>query len=303
MEKLDYGQLVEPLKYVQVVPDYLRDVLTDKDKSKLLDKKRIVIEVPSRLAAATFMKERKDDFYDSDCSRSSREKGNWSGTKTYEEYQEILEGKIPEKDFKKFTEKITERLHTKETNIYRDYIYDTEGYFFDVAKVVEGEPEAYLRPQNKIEEQYATVLINITVNGGVSSEKLAERASYVLEAIKILESNLIKTKIVLIESASNLEPATKDGTTKLTHLAILKEYNQPFDWIKLYAMIHASFLRRFIFKVQEVIGHTHFGYGRVEELFESEIRLENENLTVKKIIKHIVKHNKKLKYDTIKTSN
>jgi len=301
MHRIDYEQIVEPLTYKDKVPEYLRQILDKNEIAKLENRSRVMIELPNRLTMLEFMRERKKDRYKSGSSLSSNKKDSWNGTYTYEDYLDIIEGKA-DREVKKLADKFEIEFAKKDSNLYQNYTYDTEGYFFDVGKVITGEPEAYLKPVNPLKEQYATVLINVTAHAGIEADLMSANLVKILTVVKKLELHGIKTKLVQITSGRGIR-SKADDTNSHTIFTLLKDYSQPFDWVKLYAMLHPAFLRRFVFKVQEVIGHNPSGYGMPEKITNKSIRIDRAGLEEKNILEKIMKLNKHVDYDIIKTSN
>ena len=129
------------------------------------------------------------------------------------------------------------------------YMPDVEGLFFDVAKVVEGEPECWYRePWDKVKKPRISVPIMGTYNGGFDSKRAIDNASKVIALIKAMEDKGIEVEMTMCFLTSRMTDDNYHGMTAVT----VKGYDERFNWSKLSAMLHPSFFRRMIFRDSEL---------------------------------------------------
>ena len=140
------------------------------------------------------------------------------------------------------------------------YIPDVEGMFFDVAKVVEGEPEAWYRePWDKVKKPRISVPVMGTYNASFDAKKAIENASKIIALIKAMEDKGIEVEMTMVFLSSNM---TNDREHSMTAITV-KGYDENFNWSKLSAMLHPSFFRRCVFRDSELQAPKNLsgGYG------------------------------------------
>ena len=140
------------------------------------------------------------------------------------------------------------------------YIADIEGLFFDVAKVIEGEPECWYRePWDKTKKPRLQIPIMGSYNGGFKKEKAIKNASEIIALVKALEDNGFECELSMIFMAENCTWKHE----KMFHSIMIKNYDESFNWNKLSAMLHPSFFRRIIFRDKELLAPKNLsdGYG------------------------------------------
>lgn len=140
---------------------------------------------------------------------------------------------------------LNKELHS----IPEGYVADVEGLFFDVAKVVEDEPEAWYRePFNKTKKPRIRVPILGTYNAGFKAQTAIENASQIIALIKAMGDRGIEVEMVMVFFSKNMTCDSYHGLTAVT----VKGYDEKFNWSKLSAMLHPSFFRRCVFRDSEL---------------------------------------------------
>lgn len=150
----------------------------------------------------------------------------------------------------------------KELNSQPDtYVCDIEGLFFDVAKVIEGEPECWYRESwDKARKPRIYVPINGTYHAGFKSERAIKNASKVIALIKALEDKGIEVELDMIFVSQRMTHGGKNGFSSVK----VKGYDENFNYAKLSGMLHPSFFRRLNFRESELQAPNDLndGYGR-----------------------------------------
>tara|TARA_R110000772_G_scaffold5454_4_gene19480 strand:+ start:1020 stop:1859 length:840 start_codon:yes stop_codon:yes gene_type:complete len=161
---------------------------------------------------------------------------------------------------------LKKELHTQPDT----YICDVEGLFFDVAKVIEGEPECWYRESwDKARKPRIYVPINGTYNAGFDSKKAIKNASKVIALVKALEDKGIEVELDMMFLSSGM---TYDGKNGFSSIRV-KGYDENFNYAKLSGMLHPAFFRRLNFRESELQAPDDLsgGYGgamNFKDLFE-----------------------------------
>jgi hypothetical protein len=129
------------------------------------------------------------------------------------------------------------------------YIADVEGLFFDVAKVIEGEPEAFYRePWDKKRKPRLSIPIIGSYRAKFKAETAIINASKVIAVIKAIEERGVDVELIMLFPSTST--TTKDESSCVS--VKVKGYDEKFNWAKVSAMLHPSFFRRCIFRVMEL---------------------------------------------------
>ncbi len=157
-----------------------------------------------------------------------------------------------------------EKLRKEINSQPESYLPDVEGLFFDVAKVIEGEPECWYRePWDKTRKPRLSVPIMGSYNYKFKKEDAITNATKIIALVKALEDNGFEVEMTMIFIADH---ATTTNKT-MFHSVMIKNYDEGFNWNKLSAMLHPSFFRRIIFRDKELLAPTNLadGYGRTAD--------------------------------------
>lgn len=190
----------------------------------------------------------------------------FTGTHSFDEALELLRSGSAEimaglkKSVKLATEKLNKELNTQPEG----YIPDVTGLFFDVARVIEGEPECWHRePWDKTKKPRLEIPVMGSYNAGFAKEKAIENATEIIALVKALESAGFECRLVMVFMATH----TTYDNKGMFHSVMIKNFDENFNWQKLSAMLHPSFFRRLIFRDKELLAPTNLegGYGRTAE--------------------------------------
>ncbi len=225
----------------------------------------LVSNYKSLNALLKFLEKNEDTTTNQDSSHHEDD-GKWSGTKNFEEALELLRSGSDEikaglkKNVKVAEDKIAKELNTQP----QGYLPDVIGAFFDVAKVIEGEPEAwYKQPWDKEQKPRIKIPVMGSYNSTFEVEDAIKNASEIIALIKALENAGIEIELDMVFYAIN---CTYDNEA-MKHTVVMKAYDESFNWNKLSAMLHPSFFRRVIFRDKELLSPDNLtsGYGRTGE--------------------------------------
>jgi len=207
---------------------------------------------------------------------------NFTGTPSLEAARELLKTGSPEimaglkKAVKFEVDKLKEELMTKPIRM----INDVEGLFFDVAKVVEGEPEAWIRKENpNTIKPRVEVVVAGNYRGDFPKEKAIKNAAKIIALIKAIEDAGVQTALTMIFCSTHTGDGVKDHTSLVS--VKVKDFDESFNWNKTSAMLHPSFFRRLVFRCREIMygNKLRDGYGRSPNNFKSVIE-GGENILV-----------------------
>ena len=219
----------------------------------------------------------------------------WSGVKDWEGFETILEegdeGLL--KAVVKSTNKNISGLE-KKYDLSTSYTSDVEGVFFDVGKVLIGEPEAWLKEED---EPVVAQTYEFNVYGSYTSDvdqvDILEGASKVLAMAKALELMGVSTQISYhFDSIGSSRKNEKD-----THSVkmIAKKYEAGLNFKTASTVMHPSFFRRGVLRLREMSlqGDLTAGYGRSDRSKEY-ICLDNTR-QLKELEKHLFSKVKRTK--------
>ena len=186
------------------------------------------------------------------------------GTRNFDEALAILKNGSEEikKGLKEHVKIAIDKLNKELNTQPQGYVADVEGLFFDVAKVIEGEPEAWYRePWDKVKKPRLKIPLVGSYNANFKVETAIQNASEIIALVKALEDNGFECEIAMIFPADRACGKTGKGAYQEV---MVKNYDESFNWNKLSAMLHPSFFRRIIFRDLEVALPTTLasGYGR-----------------------------------------
>jgi len=200
-----------------------------------------------------------EQIEDVKCSSNSSHTGDesFTGTKTFKEALDLIlkpygEPPVKIKDKVESIEmKIRNNLHKKGLLtdwIAEDYYYDVEGVEIDIAKLIEGDPECYLKPNKKYKDHFYTLNINVAVSWMVSTETIIDAFCRVIAVVVALEKRGHKIQLF---ATSITKRVSTDGRSSLINVCI-KNYDEFVNIKAIARIIYPSYLRRLIFKCEEV---------------------------------------------------
>jgi len=266
-------------------PKHLKAVGVDPDKVHLL-------RFDNLRQLATYVKGIKDIK----CSRNSshKEDSNWSGTKTFDDALDLIlyPYKEPPVDIKEKVEsiekKVRNNLHKKGLLtdwLAEDYVYDVEGVEIDIAKLIEGDPECYLKPNKKYKDHFYDLHVNTAVSCTQSVDEIIDAFCKVVAVIVSLERRGHKIRLF---ASSLSKDVTSARECSLIDVCV-KQYDAPVNVKMLARIIYPSFLRRIIFKVEEVEfnGTLVSGYGQAVNGMKGVITIDS-SLTEEQLLNDIV---------------
>lgn len=157
-----------------------------------------------------------------------------------------------------------------------DYGFDVTGEYFDVPSVIEGRPEAWLRPEQSNQGAAALVrlVVDLGTSGGVPDAIMRSRMCAVAAAALTLEA--CGNPVELIGCSSSQE---KDGGYLISYQ--VTRAGDPIDMTRLTALAHPAFFRRIVFRLIEqtpspaVFARHSYGYGECPRMIPAEV-LEEE---------------------------
>ena len=154
-----------------------------------------------------------------------------------------------------------------------NYYYDTTGMTFDVARVLENEPECWINHESVIREAPGKVLrlvYNFTSSAGVTREVIIAKGAAIAALVQLLERGGIRVQVDTVEYSGHCPNRDyRLPRVKYQMWVTAKEANQDLDIPRLmFAMANPAMQRRISWGVHEAIW-PHFGggyYGSVGEV-------------------------------------
>ena len=188
---------------------------------------------------------------------------SFTGTDSFAEALDLLTNGSPDimVGLKKQVKIAIANLAKELNTLPQGYQLDVTGLFFDVSKVIDGEPEAWLRdPFDKERKPRIKIPISGSYNAGVSKDLVIKNASEIIALIKALEDNGFEIEATMVFPANNSGNDGKNANSSVT----IKGFDENFNWLKLSGMLHPSFFRRLMFRDLELMFPDNLadGYGR-----------------------------------------
>jgi hypothetical protein len=159
----------------------------------------------------------------------------------------------------RFTDAMSHKVGSK---ILRPvYKYSEEGDAFDIGRVCEGEPEAFLSAENIVTDGPSNSLISIIYNGAasdaVAGEVIVGRGAAAVALAALLEQAGSTVRILVGWSVFGHRYALRTDLS-----VVLKDYGDPLmvDWIG-YALAHPTALRRLSFAACDALPEVRFHEG------------------------------------------
>lgn len=145
--------------------------------------------------------------------------------------------------------------------------YDVTGEQFDMGKVIEDEPECWMKwTPGHVEgiEEVVTgpikIVLNCTVSAGVDAETIRRRGAAAMALAIVFEAANRPTRI---EVAASIRGDQRNYQT----VVCLKDFYDPLQADAVaFGLVHPSFFRRFIFKMLEIQGIREYGYGMPQDV-------------------------------------
>ena len=191
----------------------------------------------------------------------------FSQTSNIEEAYNIAKNGSPEimRGLKEAVKLEVEKLRDELMAKRKHDVGDVEGIIFDVAKVLNGEPEAWLRrPIKKNAKPKIRLTIMGNYGGGMDSYEMIQNASKIIALIKTLEEHQIDVHVDMLFAAEHIfkDKAANKEMGLYTSIT-MKGFGETFNWAKISGMLHPSFFRRLIFRTREIVGgkNMYSGYG------------------------------------------
>ena len=214
-----------------------------------------------------------DKNANSENQKSIYRTGDWSGTRTWSEFEKYLQNgnNADIAEIKKYTKIYTDKLEHKFA-MKSEYLFDVTGEFFDIGAVMTGEPEAWVKEIKVKDDKFIELYIQGTYPDGTDLDKVRKNASKLMAIVNLLQERkfLVKINIVFRSKKSY----TSDLKLKTEVKMVVKDYDQPIDFKKLATLLGVPFFRRGILRLLEIEygNNVRTGYG-IPELKSNEINL------------------------------
>jgi hypothetical protein len=175
-----------------------------------------------------------------------------------------------------------------------EFAWDTTGDFWDIGRVLSGEPECAgsIFPTGEQQSaRVASIRYNVCVSGSVDAKVIAARGIAVLVAVDLLESCGIRCEVIVAQGTDNHE-------LDLNFNVVVKQPNEVVDPDRLaFTVGHPAFFRRFGFRFMELYGHNPGGcvpsrlqdYGKREGTVEIDEILSGNGVSDKQLKQTIIK--------------
>ena len=185
--------------------------------------------------------------------------GDWYGTKTYKEADDMLA-----KGAANIAQEIYDGVAIKTKALHhtvRKVTTSQVGFAPHVPNFIAGRPNAMIRCEKQQAKTRAiTVVYNISVNAGISAQEMKQTAIKMLSAIRTLEAHGTRVNLYVCDMAYYDGYSSSQTTGWLLKI---KSSTQHLDILKTaYPLCCPAMLRRHSFRWTEVTkGIAHSGYG------------------------------------------
>lgn len=134
-----------------------------------------------------------------------------------------------------------------QTRPFYDLGYDVTGAFFDLPAVIEGRPECWLvqQPGKAGERGLVRIVVDLGTSASVRARVIEERMCAVAAACLVIEANGNPIEVIAIDSQGF-------GALPYCNAVQVNNAGEPIDSQRLVAMAHPGFLRRIMFRLQEL---------------------------------------------------
>ena len=185
---------------------------------------------------------------------SRQETSNWDDL-SLGNWQEVLElakkGWVDKTvETKQYRTMIVDRLAKQVKKL--QWVQDVTGTDFDIGRLLNGSPDAWISPDYKIQKGPSKRLLKITVNicvhAAVDSKLVIERGLIIMALCQLLEYSGRRVELI-IQSASK-----RGGKYKVVFSILAKKFQAMLDVPRcLFALAHPGALRRIEFAVSECL--------------------------------------------------
>lgn len=130
--------------------------------------------------------------------------------------------------------------------------HDVEGHSIDVARFVDGEPEAWLKFENVIQEsetghKLVRIAYNISASAGISKEVITRKGAAAAALVELLEYAGHRVELILCEGGEGCY-----GVIDTEMFIRMKEFDQNLDMpVLAFALAHPATLRCLMFSIME----------------------------------------------------
>lgn len=205
-------------------------------------------------AFVDFARQRTTEVHETRCW--SRNPGHsdplWSGTRTWDAALQLAVDGWPEgeRHIAPLTLDLFDRLATLIERPY--YVFDVEGQDFDVARVVEGEPECWQQERTVVTEGTGRKVVRLVADGfvsaGIDRAVIIARGAAICALAQLLEYAGHGAQIDLCYAGSG------HGRGLIETCVRVKDADQPLDLPRAaFALAHPSSFRRIGFSVMEAL--------------------------------------------------
>ena len=200
---------------------------------------------------------------------SHKEDESWSGTSTFDEALDlILRPNLPPPvkiatkvaDIENRIKNALQKKGLLTDWIVEDYHYDVDGTEFDIAKLVEGNPECYLKPNVKYKSHFYDLHINFAISWNNSIDTIVDSLTKVIAVVLRLEKAGFKIRLYATGVIKNV---TNDGKSIIVSIPI-KHFDEIMQIDVMARVLYPSFFRRLCFKIleSEFDGELNVHYGQ-----------------------------------------
>ncbi len=202
----------------------------------------------------------------------------WYGTETIKDWIQIIKrgDKAVMGAIRKEKEKASKEFETLTSSTS---IYDTDGLFFDIGKVVAGEPECWIKPSPEKEPDEITIRITTLAGHKTSPDDIIKGAGRILGMVDKLEKDGYKVKLENWLYTASAEGKRSKTTKDLLTIMTVKDFNESINYAKMSAMVSPSLQRRGMFMLREILMRKSlrdsygsagvFNYDEITQLFDT----------------------------------
>lgn len=130
--------------------------------------------------------------------------------------------------------------------VYESYKYDIDGVMVDVNKVIERDPQCFLKPNASYKEYFYELYISVSYPYTVTNKEVQENMAKILATVELLQLEHIYTKITLVLSIRDISV-----DTNFFSVIPLFSHKEHKTIEKMSSVLNARLLRKFYFAIVE----------------------------------------------------
>ena len=207
------------------------------------------------------------DFVTRDSRKVWKNNPDWAGSRDYDHALQIAREGLS-------LEKIQAMMGELSIGVkQQELFHDVTGSYVDIGRYLEGEPENMINFQESQENRFIDVKFLFSENGGVSSDTFTNKVIVLASVVDRLESIGFRVRLI---ACCRCRQDNVGKKFRFDMDVVVKEYKENLSIGQVSGCVNASFFRRIMFSVIEII-HAERGYDAAEYNYGQSCGWHNED--------------------------